>query len=274
MQSSRRKKRAVKSYAVRRKPRRSRVQLALKIGATITGLAVAGLGVWWLLNSSTFAVARVESGAYRFTSQAELELALSGFLGRNIWPLSTEEISDRLVDQPWIRDLRVRRSLPNSIEVDFREWRPLWQVSDTKGVKVAAKRPLVLIEDGRILEFPAHVVMAGLPVLVGVPAVREGDGGVLRVDPDHLNQIVELISAMEDAGLETVSPVDFIVARNEGYAIVLQDERGVLMVGREDFTDRLNRYMTARDHLDGGLEIDLRFKDRLTVKKATTPTGS
>jgi cell division septal protein FtsQ len=264
----------VKSYAVRRKPGRSRAQLALKIAAAIAGLAVAGFGAWWLLTSSTFAVARVESGAYRFTSQADLESALGDFLGRNIWTLSTDEISDRLADLPWIRDLRVRRSLPNTIEVDFREWRPLWQVSDTKGVNVADDRPLVLIEDGRILEFPAHVVMAGLPVLVGVPAVREGDGGVLRVDSDHLNQIVELISAMEDAGLETVSPVDFIVARNEGYAIVLQDERGVLMVGREDFSDRLNRYMTARDHIDGGLEIDLRFKDRLTVKKATTPTGS
>jgi hypothetical protein len=107
-----------------------------------------------------------------------------------------------------------------------------------------------------------------------VPAVREGAAGDLRVGADHLNQIVELISAMEDAGLETVSPVDFIVARDEGYAIVLQDKRGVLMVGKEDFTDRLERYMTARDHLDPGLEIDLRFKDRLTVKKATPPTGT
>jgi cell division septal protein FtsQ len=266
--------RPVKSYAVRRKPRRSRARLTLKIGAASAGLALAGLGIWWLLTSSTFAVVRVESGAYRFTAQTELEVALGEFLGRNIWTLSTQEISERVAGLPWIRDLRVRRSLPNTIEVDFREWRPLWQVSEIKGVTSVSDRPLVLIEDGRILEFPAHVVMAGLPVLVGVPAVREGDPGVLRVESDHLNQIVELISAMEDAGLETVSPVDFIVARNEGYAIVLQDKQGVLMVGREDFSDRLNRYMTARDHLDPGLEIDLRFKDRLTVKKANTPTGS
>ncbi len=264
----------MKSYAVRRKPRRSRAKLAWKFGAAVGGLALVGFGGWWLLTSSTFAVVRVESGAYRFTEQAVLETALADFLGRNIWTLSAEEISDRLAALPWIRDLRVRRSLPNTIEVDFREWRPLWQVSEIEGVTAAGDRPLVLIEDGRILEFPAHVVMAGLPVLVGVPAVREGDPAVLRVDADHLNQIVELISAMEDAGLETVSPVDFIVARDEGYAIVLQEKRGVLMVGREEFSDRLNRYMTARDHLDGGLEIDLRFKDRLTVKKSTKPTGS
>ena len=255
-------------FAERRIPRRSRVGSAIKYSAGFLVLATAGFGVWWILTSSTFEVARVESGAYRFTSQSELEDAFSEFLGRNIWTLSTDEIAVRLGSLPWVRDMRVRRSLPNTIEVDFREWRPLWQVSKTKGVRSGGMRPLVLIGDGRILEFPAHVVMAGLPVLVGVPAVREGDGGVLRVEENHMDEIMELISAMEDAGLESVSPVDFVVARNEGYAIVLQDKRGILMVGREEFSDRLNRYMTARDYLDPGLEIDLRFKDRLTVKES------
>ncbi len=259
--------RAVNRFAVRRAPRRSLTGLILKIGAGVGFLVAAGLGVWWLLTSPTFAVARVESGSYRFTSQVELETALADFLGCNIWTLSTDEITGRLADFPWVRDLQVRRSLPNTIEIDFREWRPLWQVSEIRGAGTRSLRPLVLVEDGRILEFPANVVLAGLPVLVGVPAVREGEGGVLRVDSNHMTQITELISAMEDAGLESVSPVDFVVAGDEGYAIVLQDKRGILMVGREEFSDRLNRYMTARDHLDPGLEIDLRFKDRLTVRK-------
>ncbi len=255
-------------FAERRTPRRSRVGLILKIFSGALFLAAAGFGVWWILTSPTFAVARVESGAYRFTSRTELEEAFSEFLGRNIWTLSTDEIAIRLETLPWVRDMRVRRSLPNTIEVDFREWRPLWQVSEIKGARSVGMRPLVMIGDGRILEFPTHVVMAGLPVLVGVPAVREGDDGVLRVEKNHMVEIMELISAMEDAGLESVSPVDFVVARNEGYAIVLQDKLGILMVGREEFSDRLNRYMTARDYLDPGLEIDLRFKDRLTVKES------
>ena len=163
-------------FAVRRGPQRSRTGLVLKFGGAFLVLAAAGAGVWWLLTSATFTVDRVESGAYRFTSRAELEGALEEFLGRNIWTLSTAEISERLAALPWVRDLRVGRSLPGTIEIDFREWRPLWQVTGLRGVKVATRRPLVLVEDGRILEFPAHVVMAGLPVLVGVPAVHEGEG--------------------------------------------------------------------------------------------------
>ena len=150
----------MKSYAVRRKPGRSRAQLALKIAAAIAGLAVVGFGAWWLLTSSTFAVARVESGSYRFTSQADLESALGDFLGRNIWTLSTEEISDCLADLPWIRDLRVRRSLPNTIEVDFREWRPLWQVSDTKRLQVV----IHYIHRDRIVDIGERVYVANHPV--------------------------------------------------------------------------------------------------------------
>ena len=120
-------------FAVRRAPRRSLTGLILKVGAGLGVLVAAGLGAWWLLTSSTFAVARVESGSYRFTSQVELETALADFLGRNIWTLSTDEITGRLADFPWVRDLQVRRSLPNTIEIDFREWRPLWQVSEIRG---------------------------------------------------------------------------------------------------------------------------------------------
>jgi hypothetical protein len=242
--------------------------------AAVLALGGLGFGAWWVLTSETFTVRRVESGSYRFTSQAELEGALEEFLGRNIWTLSTDAVSARLAQLPWVRDLRVSRSLPGTVAIDFREWRPLWQVTALRGVKVTGNRPLVLVEDGRILEFPAHVVMAGLPVLVGVPAAREGDGGVLRVDPGHMGQIMELVSALEDAGLESVSPVDFIVARDEGYAIVLQDKRGILMVGRKDFADRLNRYMTARDHLEPGLEVDLRFEDRLVVREPAGGTAA
>jgi len=256
----------VNQFAVRKGPRRSRRKTVLKVAAAVTVVGLLTGAVWWLMTATAFTVERVESGSYRFTSQAELEEALGEFLGRNIWTLSTTDISDRLSRLPWVRDLRVRRSLPATVEIDFREWRPLWQVSELQGVHVATRRPLVLVEDGRILEFPAHVVMAGLPVLVGVPAVREGPDEVLRVEDKHLAEIMELASAMEDAGLESVCPVDFIVARDEGYAIVLQDRRGTLMVGRKDFADRLNRYMTARDHLEPGLEIDLRFEDRLVVR--------
>ena len=75
---------------------------------------------------------------------------------------------------------------------------------------------------------------------------------------------------MEATGLETACPVDFLVARDEGWSIVLQEGEGSLLVGRENFAARLDRYLVARDHLEKGLEVDLRFGERVTVRRPGT----
>ncbi len=256
---------AHRGYAVRRGPVRSRRAVLVRAGAGMMTLITLAVATWWVLTSPTFAVKRIESGSYRFTSEAELQGAFSEFLGRNIWTLNTAEISASIGQLPWIRDLRVLRRLPNSFEVDFREWSPLLMV-EALTIDGRTRERLVLLNDGRLLDFPDHLVLPGLPVLVGVQPVREGETGDLRLSAKDSAQLLELISSMEDAGLEAASPVDFVVARSEGFAIVLQNKQGLLLLGREDFGPRLQRYMTARDHLVAGLDYDLRFANRITVR--------
>ncbi len=252
-------------FAVRRGPQRSRRAVLVRAGSGMLVLLALAAAVWWVLTSPVFAVTRIESGAYRFTSEAELEGAFHEFLGRNIWTLSTDEVAERINELPWIRDLRVLRRLPNSIEVDFREWTPVLML-ETVQVDGRLRDRLVVTEDGRLLDFPAELILPGLPVLVGVLPVREGEAGVLRLPAEQSGQLMELISSMEDAGLEAASPVDFVVARPEGFAIVLQNRQGTLLLGREDFGPRLQVYMIARDHLEPGVDYDLRFENRITAR--------
>jgi len=252
-------------FAVRREANGGgRTRMLARFALIVAGAILCGV-LYWLLSSRTFAVTRVESGSYRFTSEVELQSALGGLLGRNIWTIDEEEIAGHLAGLPWVRDLEIRRRLPATLRVDFREWEPILEVVPEGGTP--GDRALVLREDGRIVPFPDHLPPAGLLVLTGSTPVREGehDGWVLK--PAALADILELVAAMEDAGLETVCPVDFVVARDEGYAIVLQDRQGTLLVGREEFADRLKRYVTARDRIETGVEVDLRFENRITVRQ-------
>lgn len=252
-------------YAVRRGPRRSRRALFVRAAVGMLTLLILGGAVWWGLTSPLFAVRRIESGSYRFTSEADLQEAFSTYLGHNIWTLKTGAVTDHLAQLPWVRDLSVVRRLPSTVEVDFREWSPLLQLAP---VEVAGKRHerLMLLPNGHLVDFPDALPLPALPLLVGVAPVREGQDGPLRVAETEAGQLLELISAMEDAGLEAACPVDFVVAGSGGYAIVLQNHQGTLRVGREDFVPRLQRYMAAREHLQPGLEYDLRFRDRITVR--------
>lgn len=253
-------------FAVRRKPRRDWRPVALRAGlGLLVAIGLAG-AAWWLLTSPLFAVSRVESGAYRFTAQADLERTLGTFLGRNLWTLSTDEVAVALARLPWVRDLRVLRRLPGTLEVDFREWRPLLVVAHGRDTV-----PRVLLGDGRVLPFPEHLSLPGLPVLVGAACLPDSAGAGWRLDPQLKAPVLDLLAAMEASGLEAARPVDFVVARDEGFAIVLAEDQGTLLVGREDFAARLERYLAAAEHLETGLEVDLRFRDRLTCRRPDAP---
>jgi len=213
---------------------------------------------WWALNSPTFAVVRVESGDYRYTNGDSLQAVLNSFLGRNIWTLDTGRVAADVANLPWIQEVQVTRRLPGKVKVDFSEWRPLLMAED------AGQENLVLMADGRLIAFPAQLVLPGLPTLVGAGPFREGPEGELRLPAEQIAQLLELVLAMEDAGLETVSAVDFVVAGPKGFSIVLQHDDGELLLGREEFRPRLERYMLARHHLGTNQMYDLRFKNRIT----------
>jgi cell division septal protein FtsQ len=261
-----RRSRSGEAFAVRRGPERSRQAVIARAGAGLLTLLAVGFGLWWLLTSATFAVNRLESGAYRYTSETELQAVLSAYLGRNIWTLRPGEIAAGVEVLPWVRDLQVRRRLPDTMVIDFREWVPVLMLENVT-IAGQVRDRLVLRSDGSLSDFPAHLPLPGLPVLVGAAPVRAGDEGHLHLAAEQSAQLMELISAIEDAGLEAASPVDFVVARPAGFAIVLQDGQGTLLLGREDFGPRLQRYMIARDHLEPGLDYDLRFAERITVSE-------
>jgi cell division septal protein FtsQ len=257
-------------FAVRRRPRRPRRPLILRgLAALVLAAAAAGLG-WWLLTSPLFAVTRVETGAYRFTAADDLEDALGALLGRNIWRVGQGDAETALAGLPWIRDLRLARRLPSTAAVEFTEWTPLVAVAVAPAQGAASSGLHVLVADGRVLVFPAHLPAPGLPVLTGVAAARDTTGA-LRLAESQLPTVLSLLDAVAATGLEAAAPVDFLVARSDGFAIVLQDGRGTLLVGREEFAGRLQRYMVGRDHLEDGLEIDLRFRDKITVRRPDQP---
>jgi hypothetical protein len=250
-------------HAVRRPRARSRKKLYLRAGAGLVFLVALAAGTWWLATSPVFALRQVESGAYRYTDQADLERVFGTFLGQNIWTVRTGDVSDSMGSLPWVRDLQVHKRLPGGLEVDFREWRPVLALETEPG-----QPRLVVVEDGRVLPFPDHLIPPGLPLLLGVPTEPDSLRGCgVRLAGDHRGLVLGLLAAIKGSGLETVCPVDFVVARSTGYVIVLQNGQGTLLVGREEFSGRLDRYMAARNHLEPGLQMDLRFADRITCRR-------
>ncbi len=261
-------------FAVRRPAapgsRRRRAAIA---GTAILVLGLVCGGIYWALHTPMFAVTRIETGSYRFTSPDALDSVLGRYLGRNLLGIGRDEVAGDMAALSWVRDLHIQRRLPGTLAVDFREWRPLAVIAQQDLAPAQRRGTWVLGENGRILEFPAELEVPALPTLVGYkpiataegsPEEREGPTAARAAESDTL---LELFDALAAVGLETVAPVDFVVVRPEGYAIVLEGGQGRLQVGREDFRPRLERYLAARSHLEPGLDVDLRFTGQVTVRR-------
>jgi hypothetical protein len=261
--------RSGRPLAVRRR-RRSRRVLLLRI--TLAGLVLAGaaLGTRWLATAPLFAIGRVETGPYRFTAQAPLEEILRGALGHNIWTFRSGELSERIASLPWIRDVRVVRRLPATLQVELLEWRPLLAVA-AAGRKGAANGPEgpVLLADGRVVGFPAHLPPCGLPVLVGCDLIPVPGRPAWRLAGPGADGVLDLVAAISVSGLEAVHPVDFILTDENGYTIQLGEEGGRLLLGRRELAARLQLYMATRDRLAGEEVVDLRFRGRIGILART-----
>jgi hypothetical protein len=244
-----------------RRPRRRAPRRVIILRSSVVGAMVVLLGVaaCWLLTSSTFAVARVESGPYRYTDERDLQAAFARCLGRNIWTLSTEDVRRQLALLPWVRDLTVRRRLPSSIVVEFQEWRPILALP----AAAAGGPPRLLLANGRVLDQPVYLDSPGLPLLVDASLIEDPAGGWRLLDPEA-SCVLSLTEALATTGLEAVAPVDFVLCRPEGFQVVLQSKQGSLQVGREDFRERLERYLLTRAKVPAGVQVELRFRDRVS----------
>jgi hypothetical protein len=250
-----------------RRPRR-RLLWLLALGLVVA----AGLlgGARWLLTAGQFSVVRIETGPYRFSDPAQLEARLGAALGSNIWiGAGSRRLMAELPALPWVRRVRVARELPGTLRVELEEWRPLLAVAPDSGVG-AGPGEFVLLADGRVEPFPGHLPRPDLPLLVGARLQARPDGG-WRLAPAQADSVLALAAAVTETGIEGCAPVDFILAGDDGLSLVLQRGRARLLVGGEQYADRLRRFLALRNRLPDGAVVDLRFERRLFVDDQNTP---
>ena len=255
-----------RDLAAPRRPRSSRRRLWLGVTLTTLGLGLLAAGAWWLTTATAFAVARVETGRYRFASGPAVEAALGRVLGRNIFTLPTAEVQAAFGDLPWVRDVTLGRRLPDVLTVQLQEWQPRLLLA----AAAPGGRARALVAGGRVLAWPEHLPLPALPWLVGAEPQATGAGQwTLAAEPAAT--ITALLEALAATGLEQEVAVDFVRWTPDGVELVLQGDGCRLRLGREDLAGRLQRYLVGRQQVPAGAVVDLRFDDRITF---VPPAGS
>lgn len=112
--------------ARKRRPSGAGGSVAVALGIMLSvALCYGGWeGYRWLTTAEQFQVAGVDVKGVRRAGEAEAREAAALFTGQNIFRVDPAAAVRRALENPWVRDVRIERSLPNRISMTYTERTP------------------------------------------------------------------------------------------------------------------------------------------------------
>ena len=244
---------------------RRMVRWALPVLVTAALVAAVAQG---LVASGLLRVRQIVIVGNQRLSGGDVETLVSGLEQEQIFGVDLEQYRRRLLDSPWVADVRLTRVLPATIRITVTERTPIAAARSGQQLYLVDKTGSIIGDYG-----PADQAR-DLPIVEGVMTSDRKDGPA--VDPARAALAASLfdgLAAMSDAGAR-LSEVD--VSNPHDAVVLLDGDTAWLHLGERDFAARLERYLETRDALVerfGQLHyVDLRFGERVFVRGAERGT--
>lgn len=208
--------------------------------------------------SRRFTVQSVSVTGNNFVSMEELNPYLQKVKGVNIFKSDIEDMAKRLRNNPWIKDVSVRREPPSSISVNIVERTPAVYVNSKGGLYLTDEEGILLGEkEGLSFELP---VVYGIS-LEGARTGEKSNSEALRSAIRVRNELSSLPwIELPQTGIEVDGRSD-ITLHLRGYRIRL---------GHDKYREKLVRFNEIAKDLNGkGIpykEVDLRFNNQVVVQ--------
>jgi cell division protein FtsQ len=240
----------------------ARVVLALEaLGALMALMVAFWAGYSKVMASERLRVGRVDVRGSRFLSDGEVRELLGPAVGENILGLDIESLKQRLRASPWVADAAVRRTLPDTLQVQIEERVPLALAELDRLYLMDGDGTLIDIYGPRTSSFDLPIVRGLKGIDSAARADRARRAGALLAD------LAELASEVSEVQVEPSGDL----------RVVLRGAGEVLKLGtppcRKRFQTFLGLRKDLRERCPGAEYFDLRFRGRIYAKHtpATEP---
>ena len=182
-------------------------------------------------------------------------------LGENIFRLDLIKAKDSLMQEPWIKEVEVKRVIPNKIIISIKERKPAAIVYTREEYFSSTKEGIILTKIDRQEE------KFDLPLILGLELgeIKIGksiDRPEFRTALDSVNS-AEVILPKKFCRVEILSPDDFMICNKD-------DTLKVRVNGPEGVLNKENLLREALEKIEREKllveYIDIRFKDSLVIK--------
>lgn len=202
-------------------------------------LVIIGAGIAYLITSPIFNISKVEVlGNKKITS--DTYISLSGIaIGNNIYDLSKKKISQNLKQDPYVDTVKVKRKLPNTIEITVTERNANYMLKILNSYAYIDNQGYIL----EINEEPINV-----PVITGFSTETEVIFPGNRLNSDDLSRLDMVLKIMDTISIsgitETVNEIN--ISDKNNYTLIFSEEGKIVYLGDcSNLTDRINIYLKA-----------------------------
>lgn len=235
----------------------------------VLAVVLAGVGlraaVFFLLNSDCFRIKTIKVAGEKLDSSLKpVEIELGSKKGKNIFSFNLQETeSDIRYKHPEIKEVRVRRILPDTLEVSYEIRRPFCQIDSGR---------FYLVSDDMVV-FPSPSVAAepGLSIITGIDISGLSLGPDRRSSSKALKRAIGLLKEIEESNFSKrykVVRVNIYDPRNP--SIYMEDETRI-EIGEYGFKEKEALLLKVLDDLESKNKkakiIDLRFEDVVVIPR-------
>lgn len=181
-------------------------------------------------------------------------------LGTNVFLVDLNSFKERVARaHPELRDVVVRRVLPNRLIIQARQRIPAAQVY--------GDRPYFVDKDGVFLPYAKDFAGAEvIPLITGIRASPTRGGALQKEKIDKALFLIEAAAENSRLSVYKIKKIDITDSRNISFFFNAADaEKVEIKIGEGEFTKRLEVLSTVLQQLGGDIQrvkyIDLRFED-------------
>ena len=228
---------AVRRAETRTGPKKRRGSVKGPLGAVLTALLTAALcyGGWegyrWFTHAEMFSIAGVDVKGVRSMSDENIREVAAMFTGQNVFRVDLGAATRRVMADPWVRDVRIERRLPNRISMFITERVPRAVLQASNGK--------YLIDGEGVVMAPIRGGSAGAPPR---PVIALRDCRAVLREPVTTRAVTEALELLEELaarGGRDPRSVTVKADSAETVAIVYADHE--FRIGSGNYNEKLRR---------------------------------
>lgn len=243
---------------VARRPRKANLRGYVNLLKVILIAVFVVYALYYFSQSSFFFLREIEVHGQKHLASAEIGRESGLSAGMNIFQINLDQAKKRLLTNPWIESVDLRRQLPHTVQIIVKERQPSALLYD-----IAGQHWLVLDRNGICIEGVGSLHMYSLPIITGIKPDASDPGKQVSANP-----LLQPVLAALDPSVENFfSEID--ISNGDNLIAYTRDVVPVLLGKCQDLHSKLAVAQSLMANLNNSgtvMYVDIRSAQAPAVK--------